>query len=95
MWTTMMRAGIQRTRCRLGHGVYFGELMASEFLAGYGATMLREPQGKDARRMDTARPAGPREVMARGHFSHVAWGHAENWWPHSTCPHFPVTQGQI
>lgn len=53
----------------------------------------REPQGKDARGMDTARPAGPREVVARGHFSHVAWGHAENWWPHSTCPPLSCNSG--
>ena len=37
MWTTMMRAGMTY-EMQTGHGVDVGELMASEFLAGYGAT---------------------------------------------------------
>lgn len=74
-------------------GYILGSSWPQSFLQMHSRATAREPQGKDARGMDTARPAGPREVVARGHFSHVAWGHAENWWPHSTCPPLSCNSG--
>ena len=74
-------------------GIFWGAhgLRVSCRLWGHHA---REPQGKDARGMDTARPAGPREVVARGHFPMWPGAMLRTGGHTALAPHFPVTQGQ-
>ena len=63
MWMTTMRAGMMYEMQMGACGIFWGVhgLRVSCRVWGHHA---KEPQGKDTRGMDTARPAGPSEIVA-------------------------------
>lgn len=64
MWMTTMRAGMMYEMQMAAWGIFWGAhgLRVSCRVWGHH---VREPQGKDARGMDIARPAGPRGCSRR------------------------------